>query len=137
MPRICQSQSLSLLLPLGILWTLISTPVPSVPSTSPTSCLPHESQLLSSVPPQPKLCLVGWPAAVCLSVWNMKSQRTLALLFSATFKGVSYWELGTSNPCGADVAVHYSGCSAMPLSRCCPSLNLTFCYCVLDCLPVT
>ena len=40
----------------------------------------------------------GWLASSCLSVWNLKSHRTLALVFSTTFSGVYHQDLGTSNP---------------------------------------
>lgn len=52
--------------------------VTSITSTFPASCQP--------------------PGLSGQSVWSLKSQRTLTLLFLPTFGGVFLWDLGTSNP---------------------------------------
>lgn len=118
------------LLPLETLWTYTSAPVGffSVPGTC--CCLlglAHLSQLWSSAPWKPPLCLADLAATACLY------HRTLALLFSTTFRGISHQDLGIPSPC-AYFPVHYPSLLVEPVSLCCPSLDLRSCYYVLDSL---
>lgn len=39
-----------------------------------------------------------WLVSSCLSVWNLKFDRILALLFTTAFGCISHWDLGTSSP---------------------------------------
>lgn len=40
----------------------------------------------------------GWLVSSCLSVWNLKSHRSLAVLFPTPYGGVSHEDLGSFNP---------------------------------------
>lgn len=93
--------------------------------------LPHLSQLQSSVPCQPSLCVVGWPCS-CLFVWNLKSYGTLALVSPTTFSVISHQELKTSNSYVSQIFLYTIRLSVYHLS-----LHITSCYMLLDSLQGT
>lgn len=88
--------------------------VPSAPGTSRSSRAPSSlssCQLGSSRLSQPCMsatAVSAWLASSCLSVWNLKSHRIFALLFSTTVSGVSLRDSETSNPNSAQMFVYNS-----------------------------
>lgn len=47
-----------------------------------------------------------WLVSSCLSVWNLKFDRILALLFTTAFGGISHWDLGTLSPYATQMFVY-------------------------------
>lgn len=88
---------------MGLLWTSPPTTVPAVLSSVFSCSFPMllSARSATSITSAPFLLLYivsGWLASICLSVWNLKSQRILTLMFSTCFCGVAQWERGNSHP---------------------------------------
>lgn len=114
------------LLPLATLWTYTSAPVDFF---SPWYLLLSAGISTSNS----GLLLLGNHHYADLAATACLYHRTLALLFSTTFRGISHQGLGIPSPC-VYFPVHYPSLLVGPVSLCCPSLALRSCYYELDSL---
>lgn len=87
-------QTLMYQLALRPLWTGISVSVPSAFGTS-SFCARIATSITAALFYSLSATMSGWLASSCLTIWNLRSHRILALLFSTTVGHRDHCDEGT------------------------------------------